>query len=130
MSLESLILDRLEADATVSGIVGKRLYHEWRSQGVKKASVVITRISGFQEYGLSTSNRFNRARFQLDCFDTTFEKARTLADAVIAEMISISGSLGSFSVESISLENELSLGEQDGDNATRRISLDFVVVYL
>lgn len=130
MSLESLLLDRLEADATVGGIVGKRLYHEWRAQGIKKASVVVTRISGFHEYGLSTSNRFNRSRFQFDCFDTTFEKTRTLADAVIAELISISGTLGSFSIESVSLQNELSLGEQDGDNTIRRISLDFVVVYL
>lgn len=130
MSLESLILDQLEADAAVSAIVGKRLYHEWRSQGVKKASVVITRISGSHEYALTTSNRFNRARFQLDCFDTTFEKTRTLADAVIAVLISISGALGSYTVESITLQNELSLGEQDGDNTTRRISLDFVVVYL
>ena len=130
MSLESLLLDRLEADATVSGIVGKRLYHEWRSQGVSKAAVVVTRISGFHDYSLTTTNRFNRARLQFDCFDSTFEKTRTLADAVIAELIGTSGALGSFNIQSISLENELSLGEQDGDNTQRRISLDFVVVYL
>ena len=128
MSLETAILDLLAADSAVFALTGDNLRHEWLEQDTPYPAVTITRISTAPEYDLAL-DPLNRVRIQVDCFAKSFDEVRELADAVIAELHGYNGAAGTFSIDSITLDNEVSLGEKDGDQVTRRVSLDFFVTY-
>jgi hypothetical protein len=129
VSLETEILNLLASDATVFGITGDNLRHEWVEKGVQLPALTITRISTLPEYDLMLAS-LHRVRIQIDCFADGFEEVRTMADAVTAVLHAYSGAAGTFQIDSIVLDNETSLGEKDGDKETRRISLDFFVTHI
>lgn len=123
MSLESELLTRLALS------ISAPLRHEWIDVNSTLPAACITRISGTRDYELDLSDSLKSARIQLDCFDASFEGARSLADAAITSLEGFSGTLGAFTIDSIRVENEASLSENEGDFSRRRISIDFVVVH-
>lgn len=130
MSLENQLLEILAADATVFALAGDNLRHEWRDQNDRSPGVTIFRISDAAEFELDlAATAFERSRVQLDCFAEIFEECSELADAVRSALHGYSGVSGAYTIDSITFENRVSLGEQDGDRVQRRISLDFFVKY-
>jgi len=131
MAVETALVDLLAADGTVSGLVGTRLRHEWLDQNATYPAIIVTRISGGRESGLSASTDYwERARIQVDCFGNTYTETKSLGDAVKDVLHGFKGAAGSYQVGSCALDNEVDLGELDGDRGERRVSLDFSVLYL
>ena len=129
MSLESELLTLLAADSAVVALAGTRLRYEWLDQNTTLPAVTLMQVSLFPEYALNLANPLNRARIQVDCWARDFESAADLGAAVIAVLHNYSGTVGVYSIDSISLENNRPLGERDGDDIIRRRSIDFFVTY-
>lgn len=129
MSLEAEILNLLAADAPVAAIVGNRLRLEWLDQNTTQPAIALTRISGGREPGLNPANYFSRARVQIDCQAATYETTKTLAAAVVSVLHGYNGPAGAYQIDSITLDNETDLGVQAGDYQSRRVMLDFDILY-
>ena len=130
MSLENQLLEILAGDDAVFALAGDNLRQEWRDQNDRSTGATITRISDAAEYELNLgATAFERSRVQIDCFAEVFEECSDLADAVRSALHGYSGTAGAYTIDSITFENRVSLGEQDGDRVQRRISLDFFVKY-
>ena len=122
MSLENQLLEILAGDDAVFALAGDNLRQEWRDQNDRSTGATITRISDAAEYELNLgATAFERSR--------VFDVCSDLADAVRSALHGYSGTAGAYTIDSITFENRVSLGEQDGDRVQRRISLDFFVKY-
>lgn len=130
MSLEAELLDILKGNTNIVAMVSNRMRLEWLDQHSDKPAIVISRISGGRDSSLNMSDFFRRARIQVDCFAGRYEKAKELAEMVADALHGYSGAAGTYQIETLTLENEIDLGEQDGLNKTRRVALDFLIVYL
>jgi hypothetical protein len=129
MSLEQELLSLVAADAGVSAF-SPETRTEWRDQNATGNYIIATRISGSRESALQQSNQFRRARVQFDCFADDYSTVKDLAEAVTDFLHGFKGTAGPYTVETSVNENELDLGEQDGDESTRRVALDFSFIYL
>lgn len=86
----------LLVDSTISGLVGgERIYPVKIPQGVKKTSVVYTRISGEGDYAMVGPTGYVRPRIQIAAWAPTANEADTLARAVKARIDGYSGAMGS-----------------------------------
>lgn len=130
MSLQSEVLTLLAAQSSITDLVGSRLSKEWPEQNTVLPAISLTRVSGGKDSALDMSNHFSRARIQIDCFASTHEGATTLADIVKDYLHGYKGAAGSFQIETMSNDNEIDLGENEGDRNDRRVSLDFLIIYL
>lgn len=130
MSLEAALLDILQADPAVNAVVGSNLRHEWRDQNDTEPGIVLSRVSATRDPDLTLDDSLVRCRMQVDCFERSFEAVRALADNVIAVLNGYSGAIGAYTIDSVRVDNETSLGEQDGDHTIRRVSIDFIVIYV
>ena len=66
----------------------------------------------------------------MDCFANTYSDVKDLAEAVTDVLHGFKGTAGPYTIETAIQENELDLGEKEGDESTRRVALDFSFIYL
>lgn len=116
--LEPSIFSALTADATVSGLVGTRVYPLVLPQKAGLPAVSYLRVSGRQEMSLSGLSGLEAPRIQIDCWATTYAGAKALAAAVRAAMLSATA----FKVGSVS-DRDL----YEDDTNVFRVSIDFSV---
>lgn len=129
MSIEIELLRLLEADGTVSAFSEIRFRTEWRDQNTSGNYVIATRVSGRRESALNGGDFWQFARVQFDCFSDSYSTVKAIAAAVTDVLHGYTGAAGAYQVGAISLANEIDLGEQEGDLATRRVALDFSITY-
>lgn len=128
MSLESEIAQYLSDDVTISGL-SPEIRLEWSDQNTSGKRIVLTRISGSIEPGLDITDRWQRCRLQIDCFDDSYSGMKALSQAVIDAFFGYQGTLGAYRIDSVGLDNEQDLSEIEGDFIDRRVSLDFSILY-
>lgn len=83
MSFESDLVARLRADATVSGLVGTRIYWEVRPQGSALPAIVLTGVSGERRQHMAGPMTTQGHRVQFDCMAATKAQASDLRAAAI-----------------------------------------------
>ena len=132
MTVEQGLVAELTGDATVSGIVGTKVYAGAIPQGQDSPALVFNRISSPREINLDGTSSVVPVRFRIDSWHTSMSGVWTLANAVRAALnnigVSGSGTLGSEPVQVVYIEDEIELHEFDGDRRDFRVAQDWVVV--
>lgn len=73
---------------------GCRVFPVKLPQGVKKASLVVTRISGQGDYTMAGPSGYTRPRYQIDAWAPTLLEAGNLASAVKDAIDGFKGAIG------------------------------------
>lgn len=130
MSIDTGIVSHLKADAAVSALIGDRVYHQLLPQNAIMPALIYSRISDQRSMLCESPDGFVGARYSIDCYARDSSTAKGLSDAVRLSLNGLRGSLAGESIDFIQLESQQDLSDVDGDTATRRVLLDFVIWYL
>jgi hypothetical protein len=128
--MQQAIITRLLADTAVSARVGTRIYPLQRDQGAALPALVVTKISGADDYTMAGPSGLREARVQVDCYsDQTLGAAAhwALANAVRVAMGGLSATVGATRLQGVFLDSERDLVEPDEARPLFRTSLDFIV---
>lgn len=117
----------LAADASIAAVVTEggisRIFPVVLPQGVAKASIVYTKISGEGDYTMRGPTGYARPRFQIDAWAPTIDAASTLANAIKDRLDGYSGVMGSGANEVV-VQGVFIAGEhEDYDDIVRMYSV-------
>ena len=131
-NIEKLLTLLLKNDAGVLAIVANRIYPMLVPQDAAMPALTYQKISGNWQVQMDGPHNMSRERFQINCWAETYAGAKSLADAVRAELNGYDTGNASIGVHLITLENETDLLVDVGDmRGTRRYAraMDFMVWY-
>jgi hypothetical protein len=120
------------ADATVSGLIGTRMYPIRLPQNVTLPAITYQRISHEHMHHLKSGTGTARARMQLDCWSYSLTECKQMSEALRGLLHGFTGTMQSVKVFSSLCENEIHLHEppQDGsDNYLYHIAQDFIILH-
>ena len=118
--IEDALYSRLTSDAGVSGIVSARVYPVILAQDAIMPSITYLKVSDSPVIGFGGENSRRNARFQIDCWTTTYSDVKSLEDAIKLAMVDGPD----FSTVRITSEDLY-----DNDMKLFRVSTDFSVWY-
>ena len=127
MSIETGIVAHLQADGTVSGLVGTRIYPLQIPQEASLPAIAYQRISGRATYTQGGDSGPEWARIQLTCHGATYSAVKALAAAVRAALSGATGAMDDVTVQGTFVEND-----RDGWGGTFElpvVRMDVVVWY-
>ena len=127
MTLETELVTRLNADGTVSGEVGTRIYPVKLPQDPTYPAITYNRVSGVRLHDLDGTAGRATPRLSINSWAATYAGCQTLAAAVRASLDGFNGTLTTIKCV-ISLENEIDLFEQDV--SIYRILQDYFVSHI
>lgn len=110
MNIEQAVITTLESDATVTGLVGTRIFPKVAEQNAELPFIVIDLISQTPQHLMGSDTTVLPSRVQVTCYASTYASVKTLADAVRAELQDFSGQMGGGTgptVQRAFLDNEL-----------------------
>lgn len=134
MSVRGDLINYLLAQAPITALVGQRIYRVKRPQGeLALPAIVITRITGGYGHDLDGGDGTASPVFQLSVFAATNQSADAVAGALREAMQGfIGGVWGTTPIDSVLLQNELDLFEEDatgGDQGTHHVMLEYLIVH-
>lgn len=84
--METNILNRLLADASVSEIVGNKIYVPMAPQGTKAPYITFQRVTTKRQHGMGSDSNEIESRFQVSCVAKTYLQVKALATVVNASL--------------------------------------------
>lgn len=133
MSVRGDLIAYLAGRAAIAALVSNRVYRVKRPQGTPLPAIVVTRITGGYGHHLEGGDGKASAVFQLSVFAETNAAAEAVAEAIRDAMQGfMGGTWGTTEVDSVILQNELDLFEEDatgGDQGTHHVVLEYLVVH-
>lgn len=127
--VDRALMDHLSAAATIAGV---RVFPEFRKVNQVFPALIVTRVSEPTLPLLDGPSDVSEARWQIDCWASTYKRAVTLAREVTIALDGFRGLMGNapqVQIQSAFKENESDLSQLDGDLSERRRTLDFVMRY-
>ena len=128
--MQTAIITRLLADSAVAALVGERVYPIRADQGSALPRLVVTKISGRDDYTMAGPSGLREGRVQVDCYnDATLGAAANtaLASAVRLALGGLTATVGATRLQGVFLDSERDLFEPDEARPLFRTSLDFIV---
>jgi len=116
--IEQDIVTALEADSTLSGIIGGRVYPLFRPQTDPLPALVYQRVSTVPTNSITGFSGLDAVRIQFSCYAKTLLEAKELAEALRAAM-NADAALRSTCV--------MEMDEQDPETRNFRTIVDFNV---
>ena len=95
MSIRGAIYQHLTDDATVSAIVGSKVYHLMAPPGTALPYITFQQIGGEHKHHTTGISGLTRGAWQLSCFEDNPIDGDTLSDAVRLRMDKFNGTMGS-----------------------------------
>src|SRR5262245_52108734 len=93
-SLEATVIAGILADATVQNLIATRLYQNTLPQTVLGTGIDAATLTRVSSQSLQTLDRANRemgwARLQIDCWSQSAERAKQVAAAISAALLTFS----------------------------------------
>jgi hypothetical protein len=135
MTIEALIGERLASDATLTALVGERIYYLSLPDKLKYPCVCFKRISTRRDsYGMTGGAHLSESLFQFDCYAKTPEAMAQVRDAVRARIERYQDKTSTPVVQDCFIENEMDdeLEDAQGDGPRLRVfwgELDIMVKY-
>ncbi|WP_137387968.1 DUF3168 domain-containing protein [Rhodoligotrophos defluvii] len=121
----------LTADATVTGLVGSRIYPVVLPQKPRLPALTYTTISDIGQHGSGGPLKLSRPRIQVDCWAETYDQARVLAAAVKRALDGKRAQLGSEAdgriVQGLFFDSERDLFGAEPEPKQYRIAQDYFV---
>lgn len=105
-TVEKALFDLLRLNTTVSALTSTRVYPQTIPQNTTYPAIRYNQISGIRDHTLTDTVEMVHARFQIDCYGTSYSNARTLADAVRSALDNYYGGVGSVAIQCIHLIDE------------------------
>lgn len=130
--IERALSQLLQANATVAGYVGTRVYPIRVPQDGQYPCVVYTRVDTPRLSHLRGSSRLAHPRVQLDCLATVYEDAKALGDAVRSLLDAYRGTASGKVIQGCHLVDEEESDQKPlnaDDLPLFRCRLDFEVWY-
>jgi len=127
VSIETGIVAHLQADGTVSGLVGTRIYPMQIPQEATLPALAYQVISGRPTYSHGGDSGPEWCRVQITCHAGTYEAVKALAAAVRAALSGAAGAMDDVTVQGTFVEND-----RDGWGGTFELAvvrMDVVVWY-
>lgn len=126
--IEQALLTALAADATLTAIVGTRIYPVTAPQGTAAAYVTYEKVTGNPHHDHGGSGNLRWARLSYMCHATTYSQAKAMADAMRNVLDGYRGTLDDVRIGSILSEEDADIGL---DDVTRMqlVAVDFMVQY-
>lgn len=123
----------LAADASIAAVVTEggisRIFPVVLPQGVAKASIVYTKISGEGDYTMRGPTGYARPRFQIDAWAPTIDAATSLANLIKDALDGFTGAVGG-GANAVFVQGVFCAGErEDYDDASElfRVSRDYII---
>lgn len=116
--------------AGVTAITSTRIYPLQAPQNVTRPYITYQRISTERDGSLDGPNGLVSASVQVDCWATTNDAARALADAVRLAFDDYRGSAASTIIQGVFLKQDFDNWEQElagGESLLHRVTLEFNV---
>lgn len=105
--MKSGLVALLTGEATISAIVGSRVYVNKAPQKALYPHIVITMMAADNHITLNaSSNEFRTLTFDIDCRAKTSMGAETLADAVRTFIDDYTGTAGSYTIQAVLMNGE------------------------
>lgn len=82
------------ASPGIASIIGPRIYPLKIPQGIDKASIVYTRVSGVSGHHMTGRDGLARTRIQIDCWSKSADESAALANLVKDRLDGYSGMMG------------------------------------
>lgn len=126
-TIEEAIKTKL-SDATITAVVDLRVYPDILPQDTTLPAITYQQIGGFRGQVMDGVDGMVNARYQINCWDDTYEGARYLANVVNAVLNSFSGVVGTVKIFSMVFELEgdiLNMSENTEVTKTYGKRLDF-----
>ena len=117
----------LGADGTIAGLVSTRIWGKDLPQDPTLPALVVTNVTSEDDYNAAGADDLVQARFQIDCWATTYAVCLQLANAVRSKLSGYSGAAGSESVKG-SFKRSSNDETQDSTGYHRRM-LEFEIFY-
>ncbi len=123
---EKALYAALTGDATLTGLVGTRIYPVIIPQETTMPAIRYTRISTASVSALTGDSGMEDARMQIDVIAESVSSARSVAEAVRGAIKRMRGTYASTDVRDVFLEDE---SGPDWDQETRRyrITADYIM---
>lgn len=132
LAVKTLLTD----DANVSGLIGSKVYVQIASQRAKAPYIILRRVSAPHEHTMTAAAGTARARLQLECYGSTYDQAKLLADYVRGALDGYAGNVvtasGTLSGVSIMLDDDGDGFENPASGkgrGTHRVMSDYFVRY-
>ncbi len=105
-TIEAALYDILRLNATVSGQASSRVYPQIIPQDTSFPAIRYNQISGVRGHTLGGTDDMVPARFQVDCYGSSYANARVVADAVRGALDNFSDTAGSVVIQCAHLIDE------------------------
>lgn len=134
MSLESDIVDRVLADASLTGLISTRVYVEWAPQNTDMPYVTFQVVSTVEDHHTQGSSGLAHSRIQFDVWAETIASRDSVVDALRSEFQSVRGELtvgGTFAYGSgwSGPSNSIVPPDDAGETAYRRAICELMLSY-
>jgi len=121
----------LSSDTPISSLVGTRIDPDIVTQDTVFPALSYSQISRIGIYNLSGAINKARSRIQIDSWALTRKQSLELADAVRHRLSGFYGSMSGTQVHFITLDNQLTLFDQDaGVTGVYRVLQDYIISHL
>lgn len=104
--IEEALIPFLRNRETVAGMAGSRIHHNARPQDGPLPAIVVHRTSGPRERVLRGRVPLAHPRIQIDCMALTAKEAQTLADLVRKSIEDFHGTMGTYTVQVITVDDD------------------------
>lgn len=127
MSFESDLHAALTSEATISALIGSRLYPLTLVQGAASPAIVYQRVSDQSEEDLDGAVRLEGVRIQFDIYASTYPETITVRGALQDFLQGYKGTMGSTRIESCHYLDDSDSHEPEMQ--LFRSSIDFEIWY-
>jgi hypothetical protein len=130
--IEEVLFYILTNDSTVSGIISTNVYPNDAPQSTSLPFIVYDQIGGERGYTMSGADGLVDSLWQISCYESTPEYAKTLSTAVRNALSAYSGTVGSVIVKLMLLDSEGDIPYFDEGMESKKVyakRLDFRVWY-
>ena len=119
MSIEPAVFSLLVSDSSITNIVGtspSRIYYVNKLQNITSASIILELITTDRALTFGGATGYSGGVLRINCFDTTYQKVKTLGNAVRALLHGYSGVSASTTVDFIKItsDSDIPLDPADG----------------
>lgn len=131
--MRSGLVSLLTNEATISAIVGSRVYISKAPQTAALPHIIITQMGSNENQTLDGTVGLRFVTFDIDCKDNRSVDAQTLADAVRVFIDDASGTAGSQTIKGVLLNDESTDYEPPTDGSDKGVHvvlLDVTIQYV
>ncbi len=132
VTIEEALVEILLNDATVNSLVGNRIKPNYIPQNMAMPAVTYQEIDSPRDHTMDGPSGFVPARWQLNCWGTTYDSTSDVAEAIRQAYDGFSGTVGNVVIQAITDEGHSDMPNLNaGNDQLRRLGKrqDFNVYY-